>query len=235
MMICTVCQSENDEFAVTCKQCKAFLQDRIPNLNLFETAWGMIESPRASFRKIAIAEHKNFAVLLFALFGLGLSFAAFWFFELGDRFSTLLDLIIIGMISGPGIGILTGVCLAILYHFLAKGAGGKATIRTSIGVLAYSLTPIVVSVFLMLPIELLTFGMYMFTLNPHPYVLKPVSYIILMSLDSLVTLWTIILLTVGSKVVHQLSWLKAVVLVLVFVTAVSAAFILAVDRMPRIF
>ncbi|MCI0705880.1 MAG: YIP1 family protein [Ignavibacteriae bacterium] len=233
MTICSVCQFENDDFAVTCKNCKGFLQNRIPNLDLFETTWGVIESPRAAFRKIAIAEHKNFVLLLFGLFGIGLSFTALWQFELGDRFSTLLDLIVFAIVSGPGVGVLVSVFLGIAYHVLAKIVGGKASFRTSVGAFAYSLTPILISIFLVLPIELMTFGIYMFTLNPHPYVLKPLSYTLLIGFDSLVTVWAIVLLVVGTAVVHSLRWWKALLVVLLFLALVWGAIELATQNVPR--
>jgi hypothetical protein len=233
MTICSVCQFENDDFAVTCKNCKGFLQNRIPNLDLFETVWGVIESPRATFRRIAIAEHKNFALLLFALFGLGLSFTALWHFELGDRFSTLLDLIIFATVSGPGVGILVSLVLTLVYHLLAKVSGGKAAFRTSVGALAYSLTPIVLSVFLILPIELLTFGMYMFTSNPHPYVLKPFSYVLLIGFDSLVTVWSVVLLTIGAAIVHGLAWWKSILVSLMFLAVLGGVVLLVSDQLPR--
>jgi len=235
MTICSVCQSENDEFAVTCKKCKGFLQNRIPNLNLFETAWGVIESPRATFRQIALAEHKNFSVLLFGLFGIGLSFTALWHFKLGDRFSTLLDLIIIATVSGPVIGIVVGLFISTVFHFLAKMIGGKGTFRTSVGVMAYSLTPIILSVFLVLPIELLTFGMYMFTSNPHPYVLKPLSYVLLIGFDSLVTGWSCVLASIGAMIVHGMSWVKALFLICLVLGVLSGVLSLTSDTLSRAF
>ena len=93
MLRCPTCAFENDDFATTCVQCKSFLQNRVPNLNLFETAWGILESPRPTFRKVTLAEHKNYSLFLYSGFGVAVAFAMFWYARLGMQFSSLLDLI----------------------------------------------------------------------------------------------------------------------------------------------
>lgn len=223
MIKCPVCSAENDAYAVTCIECRAFIQNRLPNLDLFETAWGVLESPRATFQKITLAEHKNYSTFLFLPFGIGFSFTGFWYFRLGDRFETLLDL----MAWGVGVGIATGLVAAgiipFLYHLLVKALGGKKGFRTSFALIAYSAIPIVISVFVVLPIELLTFGIYLFTSNPHPYAIKPISYVILLGLDIVVTLWTVTLMIVGTSIGHGLSIIKSAIAVLATVGVLGGA------------
>ena len=213
MINCPVCLAENSDFATVCLKCKAFLQDRIPNLNLFETAWKVIESPRAAFHKIVLSEHKNFSLFLFSFFGMSLSFTAFWFFKLGNRFYSLLDVIQWALISGVAAGLASAIFLTLVYHVAARAIGGKAKIRDSMGLLAYALLPIVISLFLVLPIELLTFGMYLFTSNPSPYSIKPLSFVLLAGFDALVGIWTLILAVVATRVGHRLSLVKSLVAV----------------------
>ena len=215
MIKCTVCLAENDDFSMTCINCRAFLQDRVPNLNLFETSWQVIESPSKAFRKIALAEHKNYVLFFFSILGVSLAFTAFWYLRLGSRFESLLDLIS----SAVGIGIVFGLVAAVVvtgvYHIIAKIMGGMTGFRGSLGVLGYSMTPVIFSLILILPIELLTFGMNLFTGNPHPYMMKPVSYAVLIGFDALIAVWTLALAVVGTKVGHRLSALKSIVVVFV--------------------
>ena len=215
MIKCTVCLAENDDYSTTCIKCKAFLQDRVPNLNLFETCWQIIESPSKAFRKIALAEHKNYVLFLFSLLGVSLAFTAFWYLRLGTRFESLLDLIP----SAVGIGVLFGLVAAVVvtgvYYLLAKMLGGMTGFRGSLGVLGYSMTPVAFSLILILPIELLTFGMYLFTGNPHPYMVKPVSYVLLIGFDGLIAVWTLALAVVGTRVGHRLSTVKSMIVVFV--------------------
>ncbi|MGH2568212.1 MAG: YIP1 family protein [Bacteroidota bacterium] len=231
MIRCPVCLHDNDEFAITCGRCKGFLQNRIPNLNLFETVWSVLESPRTAFRHIALADHKNFSVLLFGLFGISLSFTGLWYFKLGDRFSTLLDLIVQTLIVGPFVGLAASIVLVLLFHLVARAVGGKAAFRTSYALLAYALTPIVLSLLFVLPIELLTFGMFLFTSNPHPYILKPVSYVLLVGFDGLMSLWSIVLAAVGGAVAHGLSYGRSVAVVVLTLAALSGVFVLVSQQL----
>ena len=217
MIPCPVCRVENDEFATTCRSCKAFLQNRVVNLDLFETAWKILEAPKKTFQRIAIAEHKNYSLALFSMFGISLSFTLFWYLRLGDRFDTLLDLVPTALGAGLVLGLLSSVVLSGLYHGFAKLLGGKTSFRNSFAILAYAATPVVLSLFLVLPIELLTFGMYLFTWNPHPYTIKPVSYVALIGFDGIMALWSVLLATLGTVVGHHVDIIKAIVIVLLTV------------------
>jgi len=231
MIKCPVCLAENSDFATVCLKCKAFLQDRIPNINLFETAWRVIESPAIAFRQIVLAEHKNFSLFLFAFFGISLSFTAFWFFKLGNRFFSLLDVIQWALISGVAVGLASAVFLTVSYHVAARVFGGRGGIRDSMGLLAYALVPIVISLFLVLPIELLTFGMYLFTSNPSPYSIKPLSFILLAGFDVLVSLWTLILSVVATRVGHGLSVGRSIVVVALTLVLFLGALIVAATEL----
>jgi hypothetical protein len=214
MIKCTVCLAENDDFAVTCTKCKAFLQNRIPNLDLFDTAWKVLDSPRQAFRTITLAEHKNYVLFLFSLFGVSLSFTGFWYFRLGTHFITLIDLIPAAIGLGVVLGLMTSVVITAIYFGFAKILGGTAGFRTSLGVLGYSITPITLSLIFVLPIELLTFGMYLFTSNPTPYTMKPLSYVLLVGFDAAVSVWSIVLAVIGTRVAHRISMAKALITVL---------------------
>ena len=213
MIKCTVCLAENDDFAVTCAACKAFLQNRVPNLDLFDIGWKVLESPRQAFRTITLAEHKNYALFLFTLFGVSLSFTGFWYLQLGIRFMSLIDLIPAAVGIGVVIGLMASVVLTGIYHGFAKILGGAGGFRTSLGLLGYSVTPITLSLFFVLPIELLTFGMYLFTSNPHPYTIKPMSYILLVGFDAAVSVWSIVLAVIGTRVAHRISLIKSIIIV----------------------
>ena len=213
MIKCTVCQAENDDFATTCTQCKAFLQDRVPHLNLFETSWQVIESPGEAFRKIVLAEHKNYVLFLFSLLGVGAAFTAFWYFRLGLRFSSLLELIPSAVGGGVVFGLAASVLVTAVYHGFARTLGGTTGFRNSFGVIGYALTPVAFSLFLILPIELSTFGMYLFTGNPDPYTMKPLSYVLLVGFDGLIGVWTFALAVVATRVAHRMSVFKSFVAV----------------------
>ena len=214
MINCTVCLAENDDFAVTCTTCKAFLQNRVPNLDLFDIGWKVLEAPRQAFRTITLAEHKNYALFLFTLFGVSISFTGFWYLQLGPRFMSLIDLIPAAVGVGIVFGFVASLVLTGIYHAFAKILGGATGFRTSLGILGYSVTPITLSLFFVLPIELLTFGMYLFTSNPHPYTIKPVSYVLLVGFDAAVSVWSLVLAVIGTRVAHRISYMKSTIVVI---------------------
>lgn len=220
MILCSVCNTENDQYAINCIKCGSFLQNRVPNLDLFNTCWQVIEKPKIAFHIITLADHKNYSFLLFSIFGISLSFTEFWYFRLGDRFETLLSLIVYAIVIGVPIGIVLCPITSFIHWIYSKIFGSKAPFRASLGITSYSLTPIVISLLLVLPVELLTFGMYLFTFNPHPMTIKPLSYVSLIGFDTIVTLWTFILLVIGTHVGHQISIVKSGIITLLLVITI---------------
>ncbi|MGD1045544.1 MAG: Yip1 family protein [Bacteroidota bacterium] len=212
MINCSVCQTDNDQYATICKKCGGFLQNRVPNLDLFDVLWKIIENPRNAFRLIIRAEHKNYALLLYTLSGIALTFTGFWYFKLGDRFENILVLIFLSTLIGISLGIALCPLASSIHWGLSVILGSKTSFRNSLGVTSYSLTPIVLSLLFVLPIELLTFGMYFFTFNPPPITIKPILYILLIGLDSALAGWALILLIIGTNVGNQTSLWKSIVI-----------------------
>lgn len=223
MVQCPTCAFENDEFATICSKCRAFLQNKVPNLNFFDTSWGILESPFKTFKIIGIADHKNYSAFLFCGFGIAVSFAAAWFLKIGVFFDTLMDLIPFTFGAGVILGGIFALLLSVVHHGMTKVMGAETRIRQSYGVLAYSFVPILLSLILVLPIELLTFGMYMFTSNPHPAVIKPVSYYVLLGCDILLAAWTVVLVFKGTRVVHRISAMRSVLVIAVLLMFVVGA------------
>ena len=215
MLNCPVCQAENDQYATVCTKCGGFLQNRIPNLDLFDIVWKIIESPRKAFHVITLAEHKNYALFLYVLTGITATFAGFWYFALGDRIGNILVIIFLATLIGVPVGILLCPLTSLVHWGMVKILGKNASIRTSLGTTSYALVPIIMSLILIMPIELLTFGSYLFTLNPPPITIKPVSYIVLLGLDGLLLGWSFLLQIIGTSIGSQLSLWKSILVSLV--------------------
>jgi hypothetical protein len=213
MITCSVCLTENDKYETICRKCGGFLQNRVPNLDLFSMIWKTIENPREAFRLIMMAEHKNYALLLYTLCGISASFAGFWNFKLGNRFENLLFLIFWGLLIGTLIGVLMYPIFSAFHWMLSKTFGGKGSFRTSMGLTSYALIPIVLALIFVAPVEFMTFGMYLFTSNPNPMAIKPALYIILNGFNIAAILWTSILLIIGTIVGNQISLRKSVLIV----------------------
>ena len=234
MARCPTCSHENDDFATICGNCKGFLQNRVANLNFFETSWGILESPRPTFRIITLAEHKNYSLLLFSFLGIAASFSIFFFQKLGLFFESLVDLIPWAVSGGVAFGFVMAFPLSLTLHGAARMMGSRMKLRHSYALIAYSCVPVLLSLVLVLPIELMTFGMYLFTSNPHPAVIKPVSYYVLIGFDTLLALWAVVLATIGTSVVHRFSLVKSVVPIACLLAVLSGAIFTGGPLLARI-
>jgi hypothetical protein len=210
MLNCSVCQTDNDQYSTVCKKCGGFLQNRVPNLDLFDVLWKTIETPRNAFRLIMLSEHKNYAVFLYALSGIAVTFTGFWHFKIGERVDNILMIIFMAILIGLPLGIALCPIASTLHWGLSKILGYKTSFRNSLGITSYSLAPVILSLLFVVPIKILTFGMYFFTSNPPPITIKPIVYLVLIGLDMALTLWAWILLIVGTHVGNQISLWKSV-------------------------
>ncbi|MBI4546396.1 MAG: YIP1 family protein [Ignavibacteriae bacterium] len=215
MITCTICQTQNHHLAVICSSCGSFIQARIENIDLFATSWKVLESPRKAFHTIAVAQHKNYILFLSAVAGIAFTFFTFWVIKAGEFSESLLNILAAGFAVGPVVGILVVLLYAALLTSISHVMRLSVSLKNAYAVTTYALVPIIISVILVLPIEILTFGIYFFTSKPSPYALKPVSYVILLILDGIFTLWSLLLLWVGIKVLLDSSWMKALSVMLI--------------------
>ncbi len=183
-------------------------------MDFFSTAWKIIESPRQAFREITLAEHKNYSLALYASFGICAVFIGFWFFKAAEVFEQLLYLIFAGIFGGMLLGVLLAPIGAGFHATFCLIAGKNASFRGSLGITAYSFVPVMISLAVVLPIELLTFGLYMFSNNPHPYAIKPVEYTVLVGADVIVGIWVLGLAILGTRVHQQIGFVRAAFIVL---------------------
>jgi hypothetical protein len=223
MITCGVCGTENDEYAVLCASCKAYLQSKVEGLDLFATIWGLIESPTATFRRIVLSKRKNFVTLLAAVAGIAVVFGIIWFFRMGTRFTGLMSILAFGMIGGPIAGIVTMLTVSTLVQVAARIAGGKGRFRDTMAATTYASFPVGFSLIFIFPLLIANFGMYLFDQNPSPMVIKPVVYSALLLFDVAAVLWALGLSIIGLAVAHRLPRTRAVLVGLIFPILVGAA------------
>jgi hypothetical protein len=211
MIICSVCGSKNEDFAVTCSSCKGYVQSKIDTLDLFRTAWGLIESPRIAFKRIILSRHKNYALLLSSTFGVSLVYSVFWYLSWGVKFSNILTLVGTGFAVGPVVGILFSLILSLALLSSARMFGGRTTLKNMFAVLSYAYVPVIFSLAVVFPIEIAVFGLDFFGSNPSPMIINPIVYIALLAFDALATLCSYALLVEGISVLKGCALWKAIV------------------------
>ena len=214
MILCPVCGTENDEMNLVCANCKGYLQAKVDALDLFSTMWGVIESPRHTFKKIVIARHKNYVLFLASIFGVSLAYGIIWARDLGGWFANVLTLIGTGAVAGVPLGILVSTGIAATLKTFAKALGGSVSMRNMFAVTAYAFIPIVLSLVFVLPVEVAIFGREFFDNNPPPMIIKPVIYMVLLGFDGAAVLWSMVLLIKGTIVANGFGKMKSLAVTL---------------------
>jgi len=227
MVKCPVCGTENDSFASVCTSCKAFVQAKVDNLDLFRTIWGLLESPRGTFRRIGLAREKNYVFALSGLFGIALVYSIMWYRNLGAKIPELLTLLGIGVASGLVLGVILVFLFAWVLLVLGRLAGGKASFRNMRAVTAYALVPVVASLVCIFPLEVAIFGRYFFDANPPPLVMNPIVYLTLLGFDAVAVFWSFVLLVIGTEVAAGIHRVRSIVVCLA-VPALVALLIFAI-------
>ncbi|HEV8538964.1 MAG TPA: YIP1 family protein [Bacteroidota bacterium] len=229
MITCSVCRTENHPLTVICVRCGGYLQTRVDALDLFATAWDIVERPFKAFHRISVAQHKNYVYFLSSIAGIGFAFLIFWLMKAGEYSDSLINIIGAGFVIGPPFGVVFSMLFSFIVWLTMKASRIESSYKNIFAVSVYAFVPVVFSVVLILPIELMTFGTYFFTINPSPYTLKPASYIILLGLDGLLSLWSLLLLVIGMKILINGSWTRSIFVVVVsgiLLTVIAAALII---------
>ncbi len=221
MITCSVCGTTNDDLAVICTSCKSYLQAKVDTLDLFHTAWGLIESPRSAFRRIVLSRHKNYVLLLSSLVGMSVVYTVLWFKNLGHYFPNVLALSGVGLLVGPPLGVVLTFIVAWALHRISRALKGKVTMRDMYAVVAYATVPASLALVFVYPIEIAIFGLYFFDNNPPPLVINPVAYLTLLGFDAASAIWSWFLLVEGMVVANGFARKKAF-LVTVCIIAVTA-------------
>ncbi|MHB1049738.1 MAG: Yip1 family protein [Bacteroidota bacterium] len=219
MIVCPVCKTHNDEFAIRCISCGSYVQDRVPTLDLFSVLWLMIESPSQAFRKIILSEHKNYVLVIGLFLGIAASFILMWAKQSGNSFDNLFPAMAFGTMIGVLLALPLTLLLTLCMHYIAVLIGGKGKLKETYGVVGWSFMPMIFLVVFVLPLQLAALGLYAFSSNPSAYQMKPVVTAVLLGLEGLLILWSIVLLGIGMSMVHRFAIVKSVIMV----TAVTGA------------
>lgn len=212
MIACPICQIKNHHLAVVCVACGSFLQSTIKTLDLFTTVWRLVESPQKAFHHIAMASHKNYVFVLGALSGIGFVFMMFWLIGIGNSGIPLLNILAAGFVLGPVLGVANFLLLAFIQKIVAMIFRLTTKYKNALAIVAYACVPIALSVIFILPIEILTYGKYLFSTNPSPWTLKPLSYIVLLGLDGVFFMWSLVLYALGVRVLYDIPLARALII-----------------------
>ena len=226
-ILCPICHVENSALDYRCMKCGAFIQDRVPAVDLFATIFQLFDNPRAAFMRIARSEQKNYTYTLFFFSGYALSAIIAMIGRLGNEEMNFIILLGLFILCAPVAGLVLMPCISTLAFLLLKYFWqAPASFRNVSMMLAYSMIPIVISSVFVLPVEFALFGNYLFSDNPAPWIFKPTEFYLLASIDIIATGWSIFLVTLSFRSVYSLRLVKSIVTTLFITTTLIVALFL---------
>lgn len=190
---CKNCSTENPNFAHICSNCKYFLRDRVSNIDIWETIGLLIESPSKAFYKIINSENKNFIIFITLLLAVRIMvLSRFISLVLKDNAESTTALFLVYLISLTSFVFVLSVFTMLSSLFLNKNSFIVRQ-KDIYSLAVYSGIPHIFAVVLLLPIELIVFGDYLFSNNPNPFQIKSTIAYIFLALEVGIILWSIFL------------------------------------------
>lgn len=223
---CNHCNTENDYYDITCKNCKAYIRERIVNIDLGETLLRLIDSPSEAFRKIILSEHKNY--IYFLLFFLSVRFAIISRFMSVPYISGYTN--IQNLLALATFLIFTLIIIYLL-SFLIKSfqnfSGKNIRLKDIQAVLIYSFTPQIFALIILFPIELILYGEYLFSSNPYPFQIKESVFYLLFTLEIFSIIWSNLLFFIGLKLFFNSNFKSLSISVLSFILLTVSLFLMS--------
>lgn len=212
---CPNCGSYNFDYDYKCQNCKAFLRERIINIDLGETLLRLIDSPSETFLKIKLAEHKNYVLFLLSFLALRFLIISRFISVPSSSNNTNYNLFLVILLS-----LITTYLLVLLLSYLIKKIASlikiKVRFKDILAVLAYSFIPNLLALIVLFPVELVFYGEYLFSNNPYPYQIKESVFYFLLTLEILTILWSIFLLNIGLDIFFKSRLLSLIFSVIIW-------------------
>lgn len=193
-IICGNCNSVNPLYALNCKNCRAFLRAKISNIDFWEITWQLFYEPTTAFIKIIQAEKKNYLILILSIILIKFTLLHFsihqYFYKNSDNFITIYE----SLFWGGGVTIVAILFLSLLIYYLLKLLNVESRYLDNLSIISFSFIPLIISFLFLTPFHIALFGLYWYTLNPLPIIIKPIASYFLYSLEIIFMLWLLFLL-----------------------------------------
>lgn len=203
---CKYCNAKNPFYNLNCIQCKAYLRDRVPNIDIGKTILNILLSPKEALLQIIYAEKKNYSIVLNIFLSLVFFILSFILANLyikpNDKFAVnfisynLTFLFFCVLIASNLIILLDYILLKIIQRKISF----YLDFKNYWAVVNYSLIPMILWFIFIFPVTLATLGDTIFVWYPAPYIYKPFVFYSLSILSGLLLIYSIILLSYGIKI-----------------------------------
>lgn len=192
-LVCKNCETENPFYQLNCKNCKAYLRDRIINIDFWSTLWKIIESPVTAFSNIIHSEHKNFVIVLTFLLSIKYFINSLIFTNALNININTLDYLVINFGLSLGYTIVIVHLFALAVTFLNKVLGVQNRFKDNISIYVYSTLPLILGGIFLFVIEYALFGHYFLTFDPSPFLLKKTAAYTITGIEGILVLWSLLL------------------------------------------
>jgi Yip1 domain. len=196
---CPGCNTVNPSHQLNCTNCNSYLRGRVVNIDLWKTFAVLTYSPREAFTLIRDSEHKNFLLMLFIFIVLKMFpnsiFLSLAYYIEPDIFKHFL--LAFGVVAGAFLAL--NFLFAYMLKFIAKMNGIKIRFWDNISLFLYSFFPYLIGLIILLPLEYIVFGEYLFSRNPSWFVLNSSFAYLFIFLEASLLLWNGFLLFCAVK------------------------------------
>lgn len=194
---CSNCGTKNEYYYSSCKHCKAFIREKVVNIDLGNSLINIIDSPSETFSKIISSEHKNYITFLLILISIRFAIISRFISVPFAGNETNLD-----TLTALSIFLIFTISIFFLLSLLLKNiirTWGITTPRLKDvnSILVYSFLPQLLALIILFPIELVFYGEYLFSNNPYPFDIKESVFYVLLVIELLSFIWTIFLFYTG--------------------------------------
>lgn len=204
-MECPICHSNNHHLATICTSCGGYLRNKVDNLDLFSMMGKVIVSPRSAMERVALAAHKNYVIVLSSAGGIAIAFYLMALLHFGEILVTLPLIVGAGFAFGMMFGILLALSASFYIVLAGRVIGTVVRFRDAFAIVSYSFVPVGLSITVLLPIGVMTYGLYLFTREPSAYSLNPLSFTLLSGLTMLAGFWSLWTYFTGVRLVCNTS------------------------------
>lgn len=192
-IVCKSCNTENPFYALNCSKCKAYLRERIYNIDFWAVSLSLIDTPSNAFKKIIHSEHKNFIFLIVILAAIKFFILSIFLQEYFTKSEHVFRYLSTNLLDFAVLFFVFLLLISLIITYSGLIFGLKTRFKDNLAITIYSLMPYVVGLILLFPVELIVFGQYLFSTNPSPFQIKPTLAYMLLAIEGILILWSLLL------------------------------------------
>lgn len=164
---CPSCDQKNFIQNYNCVNCGMVIREKIANIDLGDTLKYLLINPKFIFRRIFLANHKNYISVFFSLFIIKVLIYHSYFIHAFDlNINSAFSFILINLVL---ISVLTLIFIKIIVTLIRYISKEKILFKNFLALFIYSFSFFSLSVLVLFPLEWMQFGYFLFSKNPSMF------------------------------------------------------------------